>query len=189
MAYSASKAAGERALWSWRAEHRPPWAVSAVNPSVVTGPPVNWPDHPSKLNETLLPVWRIFSGEAETIPAGIGGMSFVDVRDVVKLHVWCMEHPRQSDGERWLCTNGKGTPQAMADILRAAYPSRKIVRGNPGCGYSAGDYWFVEGESSMVSTKAYRALGVERFEIGFERSILDTARAFEERWGRLFGNR
>lgn len=188
VAYSASKATAERALWTWRDEHNPRWSISAVNPSVVTGPPVNWPEGPEGLNETLLPIWKIFSGDAEEVPAGIGGMSFVDVRDVVKMHVWCMEHPSEAGG-RWLCTSGKGTPQAVADILRREYPSRKIVVGRPGADYRKGDYWFVEGETSMVSSKAYRALGVERFEVGFERSVMDTVHAFEERWGDLLKNK
>jgi nucleoside-diphosphate-sugar epimerase len=185
IAYSASKAAAERALWDWAAKHKPSWALCAVNPSVVTGPPVLWPDSPERLNETLLPIWRIFSGEATEVPPGIGGMSYVDVRDVVRLHVWCMEH--RATG-RWLCTNGKGTMQAVADILRKEYPERKIVVGTPGGDYRE-DYWFVEGEASMASTKAYTALGEERFEFDYRRSVLDTVRAFEGRWGSLLRNK
>ena len=41
----------------------------------------------------------------------------------------------------------------------------------------------------MVSHKAYKALGIERFAVNFDRSVLDTARSFEERWGELLGNR
>ena len=192
VAYGASKAASERAMWDWRSTHTPPWAITAINPSVVTGPPIHWPSHPSQLNSTLLPIWNIFSASgpaAHTIPAGIGGMSFIDVRDLVALHIWVLQHPTQSNGERYLCTNGKGTPQAIADILRAAYPNRKIVVGDPGCDYDTQNYWWPEGEASMVAHKAYKALGMERFAVNFDRSVLDTARSFEERWGELLGNR
>lgn len=181
VAYGASKAASERAMWAWRDEHRPPFAVAAVNPSVVTGPPVSWPETPEGLNETLLPVWRIFSGEAKAIPPGIGGMSYVDVRDVALLHAWALEHPSESNGQRYLCTNGKGTPQAIADICRKHYPGREIAVGEPGKDYVE-DYWWPKGEASMLASKAYKALGIERFAIDFEQSVLDTVRAFEARW-------
>lgn len=188
VAYGASKAAAERALWKWRDERKPSFAIAAVNPSVVTGPPVSWPESPVGLNETLAPVWRIFSGEATEVPAGIGGMSFVDVRDVALLHKWCIEHPKESDGERYICTNGKGTPQAVADILRKHYPERGIVEGEPGKDYAA-DYWWPVGEASMIASKAYGAMGVEKFAINFDQSVLDTVRAFEARWPELIKNR
>jgi nucleoside-diphosphate-sugar epimerase len=188
VAYGASKAAAEQAMWTWRTQHNPPFSLSAINPSVVTGPPVSWPADPSGLNETLLPAWRIFSGLATSIPGGIGAMSYVDVRDVALLHEWCVSHPGESDGQRYLCTNGKGTPQAIADILRKHYPDREIVVGEPGKDYVA-DYWWPPGEASMVARKAYKALGVERFAIDFEKSILDTVRAFEERWPGEIRNR
>lgn len=181
VAYGASKAAAERALWDWREQHHPKFSVSVVNPAVVTGPPVNWPETPEKLNETLLPVWQIFSGEAKELPGQIGPAIYVDVRDVASLHVWCLEHPEEADGGRYLAANGKGNPQAMADMLRREYPDKEIVVGTPGSGYVQGSYWYPEGELSLVSKKAYTALGVERF-MGFEQSILDTVRAFEERW-------
>ena len=61
--------------------------------------------------------------------------------------------------------------------------------GNPGCDYDTKDYWFPEGEASMVSTKAYEALGIRRFEVNFDKSVLDTARAMEERWPELLTNK
>lgn len=180
VAYGASKTAAERALWKWKEENNPKFACVAINPAVVTGPPVSWPQTPEKLNETLKPVWNIYSGVAKEIPPGIGAMSYIDVRDVAAIHIWCLEHPEESDGERYLATNGKGTPQAMADILRKAYPEREIVVGEPGCNYIP-DFWFVPGETSAVAHKAYKALGVDWF-IMYDQSILDTVEAFERQW-------
>ncbi|KAL6242604.1 hypothetical protein RBB50_010250 [Rhinocladiella similis] len=181
VAYGASKAAAEKALWDWSSAHHPAFAVASINPAVVTGPPVSWPkDGPQGLNETLLPVWRIWSGD-KTLPPQIGGAGYIDVRDVARMHVWAMEHPDQSNGQRYLVANGKAPPQAAADLLRAKFPDRDIVVGSPGQGYRPEDYWFVEGESSLVSTKAYKALGVDRF-ISYDKSILDTVEAFEKQW-------
>jgi len=180
-AYGASKAASERAMWQWKEAHHPSFSLSAVNPGVVTGPPVSFPSRPAKLNETLDPVWRIYSGEAKTMPPGIGAQSYIDVRDVSALHIWCMEHPEASNGQRYLAANGKGSTQAIADILRRAFPNRDIVVGEPESDYVPGTYDFPAGKRSARATKARNAMGVEKF-IGFEKSILDTVRSFEEKW-------
>ena len=186
-AYGASKAAAERAMWRWKEMHSPSYSLSAVNPAVVTGPPVSFPSTPDKLNTTLKPVWQIYSGEAKTIPAGIGGQAYIDVRDVSTLHIWCMEQPNASNGQRYIAANGKGTPQAVADILRKAFPSRNIVVGEPSSDYVPGTYDYPAGKRSTRATKAYKAMGVESF-IGFEQSILDTVRSFEKRWPNLAKN-
>jgi len=180
-AYGASKAAAERALWNWREENQPSFSVSAVNPGVVTGPPVVWPAGPEGLNETLKPIWRIYSGEAKEVPPGIGGQSYIDVRDVAALHVWCLEHGDKSDGQRYLAANGKGTMQAAADILRREFPGREIVVGKPESDYVPKTYDYPKGTRTLRATKAYKAMGVESFR-GYEESLLDTVKAFEERW-------
>jgi len=185
VAYGASKAAAERAVWKWVEENSPAFSVSAINPAVVTGPPVSWPSSPEGLNETLMPIWRMYSGD-KTMPPQIGGAGYCDVRDVAKLHVWAMEHPEQSNGERYIVSNGKAPPQAAADLLREKLPERDIIVGEPGTGYNK-DYWFVEGESSTVSTKAYEALGVKRF-IMYDQSVLETVDAFERKWPGLAQN-
>ena len=81
-----------------------------MKPAVVIGPPVNPPASLAGLNATLLPVWNIYSGEAKTVPPGLGASSYIDVRDVARLHIWCMEHPSESCGQRYIATNGRGTP-------------------------------------------------------------------------------
>jgi nucleoside-diphosphate-sugar epimerase len=187
VAYGASKAGAERAMWDWQREYQPSFACAAINPGVVTGPPVTWPDTPDKLNTTLLPVWRIYSGEAKTMPPQIGGATYIDVRDVAAMHVFAALNPQKSAGQRYLATNGKGPPQAIADLLRAKFPERDIIEGEPGQGYLKGSYWYPEGESSAVATKAYKAMEVDRF-ITFDQSILDTVEAFETRWPGLAKN-
>ncbi|KAJ9612459.1 hypothetical protein H2200_004056 [Cladophialophora chaetospira] len=185
VAYGASKSAAERALWKWMEANQPTFAAAAINPAVVTGPPISWPATPDKLNTTLLPIWNIYSGKKE-MPPQIGGAGYIDVRDVARMHVWAAEHPEQSNGERYITSNGKAPPQAAADLLRKHFPERDIIVGTPGQGYTA-DYWFVKGESSTVSTKAYKALGVKRF-ISYDQSVLDTVEAFEKQWPGLAQN-
>jgi nucleoside-diphosphate-sugar epimerase len=188
VAYGASKSAAEKALWEWTATNSPSFAVAAINPAVVTGPPVSWPPRPEGLNTTLLPIWNIYSGATgpANMPPQIGGAGYIDVRDVARMHVWAAEHPAQSNGQRYILSNGKAPPQAAADLLRKTFPERDIIVGEPGKGYTP-DYWFVAGEASTVATKAYQALGVERF-IPYDQSILDTVAAFEDHWPGLARN-
>lgn len=203
VAYGASKAAAERAMWDFvrqRDVQGEPgrgqdMACAAINPGVVTGPPVNWPDSPERLNETLLPVWDIWSGKSKqtnTLPPLIGGNTYIDVRDVAALHVWVMEHPDQARGQRYLATNGKAPPQAIADLLRrddekGLFPGQegrkvreRIIVGEPGKGYVEGFGWPSD-EPSCVARKAYQSLAVERFR-GYEESIRDTVLAFRLQW-------
>ena len=185
VAYGASKAAAERALWEWVSKNKPSFACAAINPSVVTGPPILWPDSPAALNETLKPVWQIYANEADTLPPQIGGAAYVDVRDVAAVHVFAALSPEKSNGQRYLTTNGKAPPQAIADILRAHYPDRKIIEGTPGEGYIPGTFWFKEdaAEGLPIATKAYQALGVkEGGFIKYDKSVLDTVQAMEQRW-------
>ena len=66
--------------------------------------------------------------------------------------------------------------QAAADILRKAYPDRDIVVGEPGSDYEP-DYSYPKDGFKFYSTKAEKALG--RKLIGFEQSILETAKVME----------
>lgn len=177
-AYSASKTAAERVIWTWGKENKHTFSLTAVNPTIVMGPPIVFPESPAKLNESLKPVWEVFTGG--TIQPPIGRGAYIDVRDVAAMHVWCIEHPKDSNQQRYMLAAGKGTPQAVADFLRETYPDRKIEAGEPGTGSVPG-YGFAPGESTFHSTKALHALGWERF-TGFEQMILDTVAAFEKQW-------
>ena len=176
--YSASKAASEKAFWKFRDEHKPPFAFTAVQPSVVTGPPINPPADASGLNETLRPVWNLLSGAVAAIPPNIGTAGYIDVRDVAGVHVWCATHPAEADGHRFFTTAGRGTNQATADILRKAYPDRAdvIPKGEPGSDYEP-DYGFLRDGPSYDNELAKKAVGGEF--INYEKAILDSAKALE----------
>jgi nucleoside-diphosphate-sugar epimerase len=153
------------------------------------GPPIVLPSSSSKLNETLRPVWDIFSGAATEVPPYIGTGSFVDVRNVATMHIWAFENASKSDGERYLGVQGFGPMQAAADILNDAYRGtkigEKITKGTPGEGYvgynketgkveSVGQ---LPGARRISGAKAEREMGLKY--ISFQQSIVDTAKAFE----------
>jgi len=182
--YSASKIAAERAVWKFRDEHKPNFAITAINPSVVIGPPVVLASSPNKLNETLRPIFSIFSGAAKTVPPNIAGM-FIDVRDVAFMHVWAYENSSKADGERYIACQGVESTQAIADILRHEYQGteigKKIVVGNPGEGYAGynketgnvDSVYYSPGIMQVSGKKAETEMGVKY--ISFAKSVLETA--------------
>jgi nucleoside-diphosphate-sugar epimerase len=181
--YPASKQAAERAVWMFKDEKKPHFAISTVHPTVTIGPPVQAPSSPSKLNATLLPTYDIFTGGP--IPSSFGSGSFVDVRDVAFVHLWAYEHPDISNGERYIACHGYGPPQAIADILREAYPDRRdiIQVGRPGggyIGYEDGVVKDVKSPPDRVSVSGKKAESVMGFKTRtFKESLLETAKVME----------
>lgn len=121
----------------------------------------------------------MFSGEATCIPSAMGINTYVDVRDVAAVHLWCMAHPTRSDGQRYIVSAGLGPPQAAADVLRKAYPDREgiIPKGEPGKGYLP-DFGFVREGDRCCGTKAVEAIDGLQY-IRYDQSILDTAKVME----------
>ncbi|KAL2060962.1 hypothetical protein VTL71DRAFT_9014 [Oculimacula yallundae] len=187
--YGASKTAADRAVWRWRKEKKPNFSISTINPSVVIGPPVYLPSSAAQLNETLKPLFDIFSGATKTVGPNIGSGGFVDVRDVAFMHIWAFEHPSETDGERFCACQGFGPLQAVADILRIEYKGtergEKITLGEPGKGYVGweettgriGKLEYPEGNLRVSGVKAERFMGIKY--VDFETSVVDTARALE----------
>lgn len=187
--YAASKTAADRAVWKFKNEHNPPFAVSTVNPSVVIGPPINLPSSGSGLNETLKPIYDILSGAASGIPLKIGSGSFVDVRDVARVHIWVYEHPEVANGERYIAATSFGPPQGIADILRYEYKgtkfAEKILVGTPGEGYAGYnketgevvDVDYLPEFARPSGKKAETAIGLKW--IPFKQSVIESAKALE----------
>ena len=144
---------------------------------MVTGPPVQPPINPADLNLTIQPLWKTFSGQYRELPSALGIASWVDVRDVSAVHIWCAEHARASNGQRYLVSTARITPQATADLLRRLYPDRKSIPvGNPGADYDPAYKW-LSGGRSIRNQKAREVLGREF--IGFEKGTKDTVDVFE----------
>ncbi len=171
--YAASKTAAEKTFWKFRDEKKPTWTMTAINPALVGGPPLLLPKEPKDINETVRDIYTILSGAP--IPPTKGTGTMVDVRDIARLLVFAVEHPEKMDGERYLAASAAGHSQAVADILRKAYPDRRsiIQEGTPGEGY-ASDHSI---SAYIDSSKAVKTTGVPF--IGLEESVLAAAKAFE----------
>jgi nucleoside-diphosphate-sugar epimerase len=171
--YAASKTAAEKAFWAFRDERHPSFTMTAINPALVGGPALLFPDNPEDINETIIMIYKVLKGGP--MPPTTGSGTVVDVRDVARIFVFAVQHPEVANNERYLAISSAGNAQAVADILREAYPERRDVidKGTPGAGYRP-DYdisWKVSGK------KAEEATGQKY--IGFKESVLAAAKAFE----------
>jgi len=183
--YAASKVKAEKAFWAFRDENEGKlgFSMTAVNPSLVSGPPVVAPASPSQVSETNQFIWDVLRG-GDIATAGVAGFAgiagssgYVDVRDVGRIVVFAAEHPEVADGQRYLVSAHFAGAQAAADILRKAYPERRdtVQEGTPGEGYFPA-YEF--GEMLVLdSSKVVKATGQDF--IPFETTVLDTAKSFE----------
>ncbi|KAK1753575.1 hypothetical protein QBC47DRAFT_386765 [Echria macrotheca] len=171
--YNGSKAAAEKAFWQFRDAHNPSFTMTAVNPSFVAGPPLVVPPSYDGINITNRLVPDVYLGRP-LAEAGIPGAynAHVDIRDVARIVVFGVEHPDKADGHRFLASAHLSPPQAVADILREAYPDRKgiIQEGTPGEGYSP-DYSFAK-KVVFDTSKTVEATG-QGF-IPWKDTVLDT---------------
>ncbi|KIM94766.1 hypothetical protein OIDMADRAFT_135689 [Oidiodendron maius Zn] len=138
-AYIASKVKAEQAVWQWRDENNPPFAVSMIIPHNILGGTLVPAKSPGRLPLSLQLVYQIWANK--DVPNKLFGGGFVDVEDVAKAHLWAYENPNVADGERYYAAGGYGPPQAQADFLRNSFPDRKISEGTPKSDYAPGSDW------------------------------------------------
>ncbi|KAF2664579.1 NAD(P)-binding protein [Microthyrium microscopicum] len=176
--YAASKVAAEKEFWAFREQKKPSFAMTTTHPALVLGPALVAPASPEKINETNIHVWAQFAGGPVKPHASPNRETYVDVRDVARIHVWAVEHYQEADGQRYLVVGGRQTGQSIADVLRAEYPDRKdiIQAGNPGEGYNK-EYVYDRDGVYFDASKVEKATG--QGWIPFDQSIRDSAKAFE----------
>ncbi|OIW26305.1 NAD(P)-binding protein [Coniochaeta ligniaria NRRL 30616] len=176
--YAASKVAAEKALWKFRNERKPKFTVTALNPVFVAGPPLVPYPSPDKVQESAWMLRDVFFGvelDKAGLPSAMKG--YVDVRDVARFVKYSVEHPAETDGERYILSAVSGPAQSVADILREAYPERRgiIQEGTPGQGYNLPGYTFPK-DRVVDGGKARKLLGAY---LPWEQTVVDTAKAFE----------
>ena len=145
-------------------------------PRFVIGPPLLAPKSPSEVSETIATIWAIFSGAPH--PQPVAGLPYtVDVRDVAALLLYPIEHPQETNGERYIASGAAGDPQAIADILRREFPEarNRIVEGTPGQGYTEKFEADPQTTTLVDASKGEKLIGGWT---GYEKSVVDTARQF-----------
>ncbi|KAK4150249.1 hypothetical protein C8A00DRAFT_18189 [Chaetomidium leptoderma] len=176
--YSASKTAAEKAMWKFRDEHHPNFTLTAINPCFVAGPPLVAPSSLDKVNITTKNISDVFAG-VPLDQAGIPGSHhiFVDIRDVARAVVFAVDHLEKTNNERFILASFASPQQAVANILRKAFPERAhiIEEGTPGEGYLPG-YAFPK-HRVYDGTKITRVTGQDY--ISWEKTVVDAAEMFK----------
>ncbi|KAJ2988477.1 hypothetical protein NUW58_g3958 [Xylaria curta] len=170
-AYLASKTAAEKLFWKFRDDYRPPFAMTALQPTYCIGPPLIPWKSTTDIPYSNSGFWKVVSGEEIPGPMMVYGDT-IDIRDVARMLLWSASNPAQADGERFICSSAVGNGQAIADILSKRMPSLNIRRGVPGQGYSA-DYKPRMGVGAFDPNKAVSATEMDW--IPYEESVVDMA--------------
>ncbi|KAG2175962.1 hypothetical protein INT44_000440 [Umbelopsis vinacea] len=167
LAYTASKNEAERAIWRFKEEKKPSFAISTILPSFVYGPLLPPPASEKEVqaNTTAKEIVFYYSGENQDPSKDLGLNIFVDVTDVALAHVRAVERVDKSDGQRYLLSSGGFSFQEVVDILREAFPERQniIAKGQPSQKAA---------ENRFDHSKSVRDLGIQYKD--FKTTVLDT---------------
>ncbi len=117
--YFRSKTIAERAAWNFANEH-PELELTTVCPGAILGPVLE-KDFGTSANIVI----KTMDGSSPAIPRI--GFDMVDVRSVADALVRAMEVP-EAAGERFVASAGFLSFMEVANILREAYPKRKIPK-------------------------------------------------------------
>jgi nucleoside-diphosphate-sugar epimerase len=142
----------------------------------VIGPSLNPPASISQISETVRPIWTVFSGGKGEAQGALPHI--VDVRDVAQLLRYAVEHPEETDGERYIASSAVSNEQAIRDILRDEFVEARgrIEEGERGVGYREDGKEVGEGYR-VDSGKARKLLEGGEW-ISYGKSVVDTARGF-----------
>jgi len=120
-AYTRSKAIAEKAAWNYVNGEGAGLELATINPVAVLGPAMS-----GDVSASLELVTQAMQNKVPAYPKLTFGI--VDVRDVAKAHVEAMERPAAA-GERFLVGNEVLSFSEIGEILREAFPDRKLPKG------------------------------------------------------------
>jgi nucleoside-diphosphate-sugar epimerase len=196
-AYFAAKKLATDAIWTFRANNRPRFAIATFHPASVIGRPVNFPSDPEMLSPSIIPIVAIWKGPSDgPLPPPLAQAAFVDVGDTAKAHLWAYENPEKADAQQYILSAGYGPPQARADIMREHFPDigKRFIKGSPGAGYTSGKdsnnrvtkYWWDEGTSQVSGEKFVKEAGFTYKTL--EQSVVESVEALETAYGSQSAN-
>jgi len=116
-AYCIGKTKAERMAWEFAKANG--LELTTIHPGAIIGPAL---DDDASISVGL--VSGLLDGSTPAMPSN--GFAIIDVRDVADLHVAALENPA-TIGERYLATAEYTPFPEVANILRAAYPDRKVT--------------------------------------------------------------
>lgn len=116
-AYCIGKTRAERFAWDFAKANG--LGLTTIHPGAIIGPAL---DEDASISIGL--VSGLLDGSTPALPRN--GFAIIDVRDVADLHVTALERP-EAAGQRYLATSDYTPFPQVAEILREAYPDRKIT--------------------------------------------------------------
>ena len=120
-AYTRSKAIAEKAAWDYVKGDGQGLELATINPVAVLGPAMS-----GDVSASLELVTQPMENKVPAFPKLTFGI--VDVRDVALAHVAAMEKP-EAAGERFIVGDKVLSFTEIGDVLREAYPDRKLPKG------------------------------------------------------------
>lgn len=120
-AYTRSKAIAEKAAWDYVSGEGAGLELATINPVAVLGPAMS-----GDVSASLELVTQAMQNKVPAYPKLTFGI--VDVRDVAKAHVEAMERSAAA-GERFLVGNEVLSFSEIGEVLRQAFPDRKLPKG------------------------------------------------------------
>ena len=117
-AYCIGKTRAEQAAWTYAKANG--MELTTIHPGAIIGPALD-----DDASISLGMVSGLLDNSTPALPSN--GFSIIDVRDVADLHVAALEHP-EAAGERYLATAEYMPFPKVAEVIRRAYPDRKIVK-------------------------------------------------------------
>lgn len=120
-AYTRSKAIAEKAAWEYVEGDGEGLELAVINPVAVLGPAMS-----GDVSASLELVTQPMQNKVPAFPKLTFGI--VDVRDVALAHVAAMEKP-EAAGERFILGDKVLSFTDIGDVLREAYPDRKLPKG------------------------------------------------------------
>jgi dihydroflavonol-4-reductase len=117
--YAKSKTLAERAAWEFVENESPDMQLTTINPVLVLGAPL---DH--NYGSSISLIERIVRAKDPALPEI--GFPIVDVGDVAEMHLRAAQRP-ETAGERIAGATRGMWFRDIAEVIKAAYPDRKIV--------------------------------------------------------------
>lgn len=174
IAYCASKNQAEHAVWDFRSQFNPHFAMTVIIPSYVIGPIIPPPrtSEDAEIVSSVKHIFKYFSGEPQDSRLNSFGGNFVSVVDVATAHVRAAELGAAVDGERFILAAGPFCFQQLSDILRVNFPEKRdsILEGKPGK--------YADPTQLINGTKAEAVLGFHYTDL--EQVILETIESIKE---------
>ena len=116
-AYCIGKTRAERLAWDYAKANG--MELTTIHPGAIIGPAL---DDDASISVGL--VSGLLDGTTPAMPSN--GFAIIDVRDVADLHVAALQNPA-AIGQRYLATSDYTPFPQVANILRSAYPDRKVT--------------------------------------------------------------